>query len=53
VPNDLESGLQIQRGFVTGENHRVRCLLGDVDDFFSSTSSANWSFDQVQYSLSG
>jgi hypothetical protein len=38
-PDLLRRGLQIERCFILGQNHRVRRLLQQVDQFFSSCSS--------------
>jgi len=38
-PDALCRGLQIERSFILGQNHRVRRFLQQVDQFFSSCSS--------------
>lgn len=38
-PNAHRRRLQIQNDFIDGENDRFRCILLDIDQFFSSLSS--------------
>ena len=38
-PSPLGGGLQIQAGFILSQNSCLRCVLDDVDQFFSISSS--------------